>query len=170
MSDREKVLAVLESTRGPEPEAREREERRTQHELMTKAKEAYDYALAHPNTPSAIIDAIRAHERLASFETLRRAALSHQAAPPREDDDLAEHRVLITDAILCRVFEPSDYDRLREEWAAFDKTRWLHWSRAFGAFLNGALIARGRGEPLPAPEDAGGFVESDDAIDHAVKS
>ena len=36
--------------------------------------------------------------------------------------------------ILCRVFHDGA-DEAFEEWLAFDRSGWFHWSRALGAFI-----------------------------------
>jgi len=80
-------------------------------------------------------------ECLEAYDRLRMAwANAELSRAPREepsvDDDDPTDETLITDAILCRVFDGDTYDRLREEWRTFDRSGFLHWSRAFGAFLS----------------------------------
>ena len=46
--------------------------------------------------------------------------------------------------VLCRVFD-DDPAVVIEEWRAFDKSGWLWWGRALGAFIRGRLLAHPTG-------------------------
>ena len=63
-------------------------------------------------------------------------ALIRLASPPvgQEEAD-ADHVAL---EVLCRVFDDGADDGFGE-WLAFDKSRFLHWSRALGAFIRQRL-------------------------------
>lgn len=82
-----------------------------------------------------------------------------EAGEATSEDDAYEARTTTDEGlandvaaqVLCRVFSPTEYDRVWDEWLAFDKSGWFWWARALGAFIAQQQKAAPRaGPPMSA--------------------